>query len=136
MRALLTTCTADKDPRAAPLAAGARYRGPRIDYARAESGRRALPLFFLSELLFLRQKQGQNQCKIQRQFLRKFYISLGDLEIIKRIPHYPWFLDHQRIFEYLINDFSKIICLAWPEQVLCRTGMHNWHNSDRLLFFY
>lgn len=48
MRVVLTTCTADKDPRGGLLAAGLRYRGERV----AEAARRAeaagVPLLFLS----------------------------------------------------------------------------------------
>ena len=48
MIAVLTTCTADKDPREGLLAAGRRYRGPRIVAAAQRAEAAGAPLLFLS----------------------------------------------------------------------------------------
>ncbi|MFT5680418.1 MAG: hypothetical protein ACI8RZ_001324 [Myxococcota bacterium] len=48
MRALLTTCTADKDPRPALLPARLRYQGARVDFAVQRAEAEAVPLLFLS----------------------------------------------------------------------------------------
>lgn len=48
MDVILTTCTADKDPLGAPVAAGRRYRGARVDEARALARERGVRLVFLS----------------------------------------------------------------------------------------
>jgi hypothetical protein len=48
MDVILTTCTAEKDQRREPVAAGLRYRGPRVDEARSLARERGLQLVFLS----------------------------------------------------------------------------------------
>ena len=48
MRAVITTCTADKSDAPALIPAWRRYRGPRIDHALAMASRSDLPLLFLS----------------------------------------------------------------------------------------
>ena len=48
MRVLLTTCTAQKDPEPAPLAAVHRYRHPRVRDAAVLSESSGLPLYFFS----------------------------------------------------------------------------------------
>jgi hypothetical protein len=48
MRALLTTCTADKDPREGLLPARLRYRGERIAAAERAAAAAGVPLLFLS----------------------------------------------------------------------------------------
>lgn len=48
MHVILTTCTAAKDPRREPVAAGRRYRGPRVDEARELARQQGRQLVFLS----------------------------------------------------------------------------------------